>query len=100
MPSAPRSIQALACCAGACLQSFCAWGFFNRRSGEFSTGGNRGNIQSALTPERWLGEAKDLPPGRKLIERFTPFLMHLATSGLSKRAIQNHVDNMWLRAEK
>jgi hypothetical protein len=41
------------------------WGIFNRRK--------LGNIQSALTPERWLGEAKDLPPGRKLIERFTPF---------------------------
>jgi len=43
-----------------------------------------------------MGEEKDLPPGRKLIECFTPFLMHLATSGLSKRTIQNHVDNMWL----
>src|SRR6266481_2536211 len=27
----PRHIQALACCAGACLQSsFCTWGIFNR----------------------------------------------------------------------
>ena len=25
-----------------------------------------------------------------------PFLLHLAESGLSKRTIQNHVDNMWL----
>ena len=24
----PRTIQALACCAGACLQSFCTWGNF------------------------------------------------------------------------
>jgi hypothetical protein len=47
-------------------------------------------------PERWMGEERDLPPGRKLVECFTPFLMHLATSGLSKRTIQNHVDNMWL----
>ena len=43
-----------------------------------------------------MGEEKELPPGRKLIECFTPFLMRLATSGLSKRTIQNHVDNMWL----
>ena len=25
-----------------------------------------------------------------------PFLLHLADSGLSKRTIQNHVDNMWV----
>jgi hypothetical protein len=47
-------------------------------------------------PERWMGEEKDLPPGRRLVECFMPFLLHLAGSGLSKRTIQNHVDNMWL----
>ena len=47
-------------------------------------------------PERWMGEEKDLPPGRRLVEYFMPFLLHLAKSGLSKRTIQNHVDNMWL----
>lgn len=43
-----------------------------------------------------MGEEKDLAPGRKLVECFLPFLMHLAMSSLSKRTIQNHVDNMWL----
>ena len=43
-----------------------------------------------------MGEEKDLPPGRKLVGYFMPFLLHLAGSGLSKRTIQNHVDNMWL----
>jgi hypothetical protein len=47
-------------------------------------------------PERWMGEEKDLPPGRKLVEYFTPFLLDLAASGLSKKTIQGHVDNMWL----
>jgi hypothetical protein len=47
-------------------------------------------------PERWMGEEKDLPPGRKLVEYFTPFLLDLAASGLSKKTIQKHVDNMWL----
>jgi len=47
-------------------------------------------------PERWMGEEQDLPPGRRLVEYFLPFLLHLAQSGLSKRTIQNHVDNMWL----
>jgi len=43
-----------------------------------------------------MGEEQDLPPGRRLVEYFIPFLLHLAESGLSKRTIQNHVDNMWL----
>ena len=43
-----------------------------------------------------MGEEKDLPPGRRLVVYFMPFLLHLAESGLSKRTIQNHVDNMWL----
>ena len=43
-----------------------------------------------------MGEEKDLPVGRQLGEYFMPFLVHLAESGLSKRTIQNHVDNMWL----
>ena len=43
-----------------------------------------------------MGEEKDLLPGRRLVEYFLPFLPHLAESGLSKRTIQNHVDNMWL----
>jgi hypothetical protein len=47
-------------------------------------------------PERWMGEEKDLPPGRRLVLYFMPFLLHLVESGLSKRTIQNHVDNMWL----
>jgi hypothetical protein len=47
-------------------------------------------------PERWMGEEKDLPVGQRLVEYFMPFLLHLAESGLSKRTIQNHVDNMWL----
>jgi hypothetical protein len=47
-------------------------------------------------PERWMGEDKDLPVGNQLVRYFLPFLLHLAASGLSKRTIQNHVDNVWL----
>lgn len=43
-----------------------------------------------------MGEENDLPPGRRLVDFLTPFLLHLVESGLSKRTIQNHVDNMWL----
>ena len=47
-------------------------------------------------PERWMGVENDLPPGRRLVACFMPFLLHLAGSALSKRTIQTHVDNMWL----
>ena len=43
-----------------------------------------------------MGEEKDLPVGRQLVEYFMPFLLHLTQSSLSKRTIHNHVDNMWL----
>src|ERR1039457_7425508 len=45
-------------------------------------------------PERWMGEEKDLPAGRRIVECFTPFLLHLAASGLSPTTIQKHVDNL------
>lgn len=43
-----------------------------------------------------MGEEKDLLPGRRLVEFFTPFLLHLVESGLAKRTIRNHVDNIWV----
>lgn len=43
-----------------------------------------------------MGEEKDLPPGRELVACFTPFLLDLAASGLSKKTIQRHVDNLWV----
>lgn len=43
-----------------------------------------------------MGEEDDLLAGRKLIESFTPFLLHLAASGLTKKTIQRHVDNLWI----
>ncbi len=46
-------------------------------------------------PESWMGDDRDLVPGQKLVEYFTPFLLHLAASGLTKKTIQKHVDNVW-----
>lgn len=43
-----------------------------------------------------MGDARDLVPGRNIVEYFTPFLLHLAESGLTKKTIQKHVDNLWL----
>jgi len=42
-----------------------------------------------------MGVEKDLAPGEHLIAIFRPFLEHLASSNLSPKTIQKHVDNMW-----
>jgi len=46
-------------------------------------------------PQSWMGLEKDLLPGNQLLTIFRPFLEHLATSNLSPKTIQRHVDNMW-----
>jgi len=43
-----------------------------------------------------MGWEKDLPPGEKLVTCFRPFLEHLASSDLSRKTIQQHVDNLWV----
>jgi hypothetical protein len=42
-----------------------------------------------------MGLEKDLPPGDQLLTLFRPFLEHLATSNLTPKTIQKHVDNVW-----
>ena len=46
-------------------------------------------------PRSWMGLEKDLPPGDQLLTLFRPFLEHLATSNLTPKTIQKHVDNVW-----
>jgi len=46
-------------------------------------------------PRSWMGEEEDIPPGEKLVDCFRPFLQTLATSDLSPKTIQRHVDNLW-----
>ena len=43
-----------------------------------------------------MGCAEDVPPGEQLVACFRPFIEHLATSGLSRKTIRRHVDNLWL----
>ncbi|MGD0668186.1 MAG: hypothetical protein ABSB23_11520 [Bryobacteraceae bacterium] len=47
-------------------------------------------------PRSWMGWEKDLPAGEKLVACFQPFLEHLASSDLSPKTIQKHVDNLWV----
>lgn len=44
-----------------------------------------------------MGWEKDVPPGEKLVACFRPFLKYLvASTGLSSKTIQKHVDNLWV----
>lgn len=43
-----------------------------------------------------MGDERDLVPGQKIVECFTPFLLQLAGTGLSKKTVQKHIDNLWL----
>src|SRR5574341_1290684 len=47
-------------------------------------------------PRSWMGSEKDLPPGERLVVCLRPFIEHLASSGLSRKTIRRHVDNLWL----
>ena len=47
-------------------------------------------------PRSWMGFEKDLPPGEKLVACFRPFLEHLVTSGLSRKTIRKHANNLWV----
>lgn len=43
-----------------------------------------------------MGDERDLVPGQEIVAHLTPFLLHLAGSGLAKKTVQKHVDNLWL----
>lgn len=47
-------------------------------------------------PRLWMGWEKDLPPGEKLVACFRPFILHLASSGFSRKTIRRYVDHLWL----
>ena len=41
-------------------------------------------------------EERDVPPGEKIVEYFTPFLRHLLNSNLSRATLRRHRDNLWV----
>jgi len=41
-------------------------------------------------------EARDLAPGRQVVEIFRPFLRHLLGLKLSGKTLRKHRDNLWL----
>ena len=50
----------------------------------------------ASWPERWRYDDSDLPPGERIVQFLTPFLLHLLEQKLSKKTLRRHRDNLWL----
>lgn len=47
-------------------------------------------------PQRWRGDDTDIAPGKRIVECFTPFLLHLLGQGLAARTLQRHRDHLWM----
>lgn len=47
-------------------------------------------------PNTWRYDARDLAPGRQVVEIFRPFLRHLWGMNLSGKTLRKHRDNLWL----
>jgi len=46
-------------------------------------------------PRSWAYEARDIPPGLRLVECFKPFLRNLLALDLSRQTLRRHRDNLW-----
>jgi len=47
-------------------------------------------------PKQWMGVDEDVPYGKGIVEAMRPFIESILEEGLSGRAIQKHVGNLWL----
>ena len=85
LPRNIRNLQALACCAGACLQSFRTRGNFTCRKSGLSNRRKLGNIQPALTSDDYRCRAWRTELQSELAESLgpTPTVAHYPT-GASK----------------
>ena len=46
-------------------------------------------------PRSWAYEARDIPPGLRMVECFKPFLRNLLALQLSRQTLRRHRDNVW-----
>lgn len=48
-------------------------------------------------PESWSMEPWDIDYGKQLVEQhLKPFMLHLLNSGLSRKTLRTHRDNLWI----
>lgn len=47
-------------------------------------------------PQRWRYQDCDIALGERIVECFTPFLLHLLDQGLATKTLQRHRDHLWM----
>ena len=47
-------------------------------------------------PKRWSYEESDLASGRRIVEFFKPFLLHLLAKKLAVSTLRRHRDHLWM----
>lgn len=47
-------------------------------------------------PQRWRYQDSDIALGERLLDCFTPFLVHLLSQNLSPKTLQRHRDHLWM----
>jgi hypothetical protein len=47
-------------------------------------------------PQRWRYQDSDIAVGERIVERFTPFLLHLLGQGLATGTLERHRDHLWM----
>ena len=47
-------------------------------------------------PGSWAYEPRDIPPGRRMVECFKPFLREMLALPLSRTTLRRHRDNIWV----
>jgi hypothetical protein len=47
-------------------------------------------------PRSWAYEARDIPPGLRMVECFKPFLREMLALSLSCKTLRKHRDNIWV----
>jgi hypothetical protein len=47
-------------------------------------------------PASWAYEARDIPPGLRMVECFRPFLREMLALSLSRKTLRLHRDNIWV----
>ena len=47
-------------------------------------------------PASWAYEARDIPPGLRIVQCFKPFLREMLARSLSRKTLRLHRDNIWV----
>jgi hypothetical protein len=47
-------------------------------------------------PQSWRYDETDIPPGERIVEYLTPFLLDLLEKNLATKTLRKHRDNIWL----